>query len=167
MKTTFVQTIFIFTFSLFSCSSNQQTDKNSIFLKQYRDINEFECFKDFTQIGSAIIGETNKFNFGITQIKDKELNVILFNKVVPGIKSTFEILDTLQIRNLKETEYISYQLCRKDSINDSEIIAIVLFEDTEYFTKVLKAWRANRKTGKIIEIGTTGIDCINEGYGVE
>lgn len=167
MRTTFFQTVFIFTLGFFSCTNNQQTDKNSIFSKQYRDINEFECFKDFNQISSAIIGEPNKFDFGIAQIKNKELNVILFNKVVPGLKATFEILDTLQIRNLKETEYISYQLCRKDSINDSEIIAVVLFEDTEYYTEVLKAWRANRKTGKIIEIETTGIDCMNEGYGVE
>jgi hypothetical protein len=167
MRTTFFQTVFIFTLGFLSCTNNLHTDKNSIFLKQYRDINEFEDFKDFTQISSAIIGETNKFDFSIAQIKNKELNVILLNKVVPGLKSTFEILDTLQIRNLKETEYISYQLCRKDSINDSEIIAVVLFEDTEYFTKVLKAWRANRKTGKIIEIETTGIDCMNEGYGVE
>jgi len=165
MRTTFFQTVLIFTLGFFSCTNSQQTDKNSIFLKQYRDINEFECFKDFTEISSAIIG--NKFDFGIAQIRNKELNVIIFDKVVPGLKSTFEILDTLQIRNLKETEYISYQLCRKDTINDSEIIAVVLFDDTEYFTKVLKAWRANRKTGKIIEIETTGIDCMNEGYGVE
>jgi hypothetical protein len=167
MRTTYFQTVLIFTLGFCSCTNNQQTDKNSIFSKQYRDINEFECFKDFKEISSAIIGETNKFDFGISQITNKKLNVIIFDKVVPGLKSTFEILDTLQIRNLKKTEYISFQLCRKDSINDSEIIAVVLFDDTEYFTKVLKAWRANRKTGKIIEIETTGIDCMNEGYGAE
>ena len=165
MKTRIILLIAIFSIGIITCSNNQKTDKNSIFSKQYRDIHEFQCFKDYTEIGAAIIGETT-YDYSISQLKNHELNVLLLNKVLPGPKSTFEIIDTLQIRNLRETEYISYQICRKDSVPDSEIIAIVLFDNAEYFSRVLKAWRANRKTGQIIEIETKGIDCLNEGYGI-
>lgn len=148
-------------------TSEQLTTENSIFSKKYRELNEFECFKDYEHISSAIIGENNGFDFSLTQIRKNDLNILIFNKVYPGPKSTYEILDTLQIQNLSKNEYISFQLCRKDTINDSEIIAIVINDDSEYYNKIIKSWRANRKTGKICAIDIIGIDCLNEGYGLE
>lgn len=139
---------------------------NSIFSKRYRDITEFECFTNYKEAGSTIIGNQGNQEYGISQIKKGRLDILLLNRVYPGKKATFEILDTLQIRNLKNTEYISCQVCRKDKVQDSEIIAIVVYENKEYFSKVLKAWRANRKTGKITSISVKGIDCLNEGYGI-
>ena len=63
--------------------------------------------------------------------------------------------------------YISYQLCRKDTVDDSEIIALVELEQKQYFNRVKKAWRADRKQRKIIPIDIKNIDCFNEGYGAE
>ncbi|RPH33625.1 MAG: hypothetical protein EHM93_03965 [Bacteroidales bacterium] len=50
---------------------------------------------------------------------------------------------------------------------DAEIIALFHTDnyDIEYFPNVLRAWRANCKKGKIEEIGTKGINCINLSYG--
>ena len=50
---------------------------------------------------------------------------------------------------------------------DKEIVAIVDYQrGVEYFTRVRKAWRANRQTEKFEVIPTRGIKCENDGFGL-
>ncbi|WP_103867605.1 hypothetical protein [Aquimarina sp. I32.4] len=65
-----------------------------------------------------------------------------------------------------ETDNLYYHFCFKDGKQDEEIIAIAKYEEEEFLTKILKAWRADRKTEKIIEIPVKGIKVENMEYGI-
>ncbi|OED43148.1 hypothetical protein AB832_02710 [Flavobacteriaceae bacterium (ex Bugula neritina AB1)] len=81
-----------------------------------------------------------------------------------------KILDILNLTKEKVLEEddknLYYHFCYKDNKNDQEIIAIATYEEEEFLTKILKAWRADRKTEKIIEIPIDGITVSNEEYGL-
>ena len=52
--------------------------------------------------------------------------------------------------------------CQKDSIIDTEILALVKFEESKEILDIIYlAWRADRKLGKFHSIETNKIGCIN------
>ena len=151
--------------------------QNPLYGKVFRNINEIPELKDFTSMGGSVIdtGKTDKgdHRYGIGSYRDKNDFVICifeeFLKAEEKGKVKYKILDTINIGQLKETEYFTYCNCRQDTIWDSEIIALVVADhDNEYYDRIIKAWRANTKTGKIEVIKEkSGINCSNEGYGLD
>jgi len=84
-----------------------------------------------------------------------------------GNKQKYKILDTINIGKLKDNEIIVCRVCRQDEVFDSEIIAIVIADDKDVFDRIVKAWRADTKTGRFTKIENLNkITCENEWYGV-
>jgi len=121
----------------------------------------------------AIVIQANK-DLGIDAYMEDNGNVIcIFNKMIirEDGKTDLKILDTIRTGVLKEREYLMLQCGQDDTIWDGEIFATFLLEDgkdyydEEYFDKVIRAWRADINTGRIIPIenlkGIIGInhDC--------
>jgi hypothetical protein len=79
--------------------------------------------------------------------------------------STRQVLDVLELPEIKQPQQLSYRFCQLNGTSDREIVAIVEQTDTEYYTNVYQAWRANIKTGKIEPMVTKGIACSNSGWG--
>jgi len=76
----------------------------------------------------------------------------------------FVEIDKKELQGYKLTEY-----CYSKKGADAEIIALIkdTSADTEFYTKVKKAWRANRKMGKLEEIPKRKVKkCSNENYGI-
>ncbi|MBL7935271.1 MAG: hypothetical protein JNM51_05615 [Bacteroidia bacterium] len=148
---------------------------NPLHNKIYRNVDELLGIKyEGTPSGAMIQGNNIRKDkeFGISHITLDKRNIITFEEIIRengNPKPKYLVLDTINVDNLNKSEFITYCNCRRDSIDDSEIIALVEFEeDTEYYHKIIKAWRADTKTGKITIIkNTKGINCINEGYGAE
>jgi len=81
-------------------------------------------------------------------------------------KPYWDVRAVLRLPALRDDELLSYGgLCRIDGEPDVEVVAIVEAEDVESYTKVRRAWRANRSRERFEEIPTSGVTCINEGYG--
>jgi hypothetical protein len=151
--------------------SNDKTEetKNTLEGIIYRDKNEIKELLKYEDVGGAVIefaqDTANNMDFGISQFMDTINNkrIILFEKFIEekgNPKPKYQIIDTLNIDNLKENENVEYCNCRQDTLPDSEIIAIVEIEDKEYYNKIRKAWRADTKTGKIVPIiDTKKINC--------
>lgn len=71
-------------------------------------------------------------------------------------------IDKNDLQHKKLTEY-----CITKTGWDSEIIALVNDVDTEFYTKIIKAWRADRKSGKFRKVRQKNIKkCENESYGL-
>ena len=67
---------------------------------------------------------------------------------------------------MKENKLTEY--CYTNNGVDVEIIALVKVTDNnvEFYTKIIKAWRANRKTGKFEKIAKRKVKkCDNENNG--
>jgi hypothetical protein len=128
------------------------------------DVPELE---HWNYLGGWSIGD----RFGVEYFKDDNEDIVcVFEEYVQrdeNGKSKRKILDTINIGKLKSNESFQYGTCRLNKTGDREIIAIVIVEgNKEFFNKIMKAWRADTKTGRIKQIDIKGIDCENDGYGV-
>lgn len=182
--------IVIFTFTLLSCKrdldvevSNQKEEvaqsnkhENLLYGIIFREISEIPQLKDYEHLAGSVIynigTSQTDYKYGVSHFKYKKSNLIILEEIIKernDQKVKYKILDTITYNNLKEDEYIAICTCRINSVDNSEIIAVVKADhDNEYFNRIVKAWRANTKTKKIIQIESLqNIDCINEGYGMD
>lgn len=124
--------------------------------------------KDFNYSGTYIIPPVPSNSYHGLLILTRKVRDI---KQGPG-RSTplWGILAVQSIPNLKPGEEFSGGNCQlKGKPHDPEIAAIMMTkgqENQEKFTKIQKAWRLNIRTGKIQEIPSNSVVCINEGFGV-
>ncbi len=77
-----------------------------------------------------------------------------------------EVLDVLELPLIEENQTYVPGGCLSNGVSDSQVFAIALDEDKEFYSKLLKVWRANVKTGKFEEISSKSVECENVGYGV-
>ncbi len=147
--------------------------ENPLYGKIYKRITDIPELKNWTKLGGGVIYPKNSENqdlqFGISNYKDDNGDMVFIlqefvEQDEKGKNPKYKILDTLNIGKLKNNELAWYQQCRKNTIFDSEIIAIVVAgECKNYEDNIVKAWRANTKTGKIQTIeNLIGIDCARD-----
>ncbi len=168
-------TLVFFSIFIFSCKNDTIEETNSLKGKIYTEINEIPELKNFEfQAASMIDYEGQKpieYKFGISQFFNNGKYLLILEEKIRGKSKDIsnKILDTIMINSLKKDEIISLCTCRINGINNSEIIAVVKDEnnDTEYLNKIVKAWKAKSKNGRIIPINNLNeIDCVNESYGL-
>ena len=173
--------IIIITFSCKEDKSNSNLDKmgnqypeGSIFNITYRNHSEIEFLKDYKEnAGSLVATGVNEYRLALSEIQNKNKRIILLEKIIDEgkPKKKFKIVDTLNINNLKEDEFILFGECGRTEIPNRGIIAIlkgnVNNAELESFTDVQKAWEVNIKTEKMeLLTDLSGIRCANSAYGI-
>jgi hypothetical protein len=152
----------------------EMEERKTIFDFTFRKFTELEYFKDFEKYSGTVINyESSKWEYAFQVIQKGNQRMILFEKIIETGKPNkdFKILDTIVINDLKENEFISIGLCRKNGKFDSRIFTIIENDinnnEVEFFKKIKKAWKANLDTKKIEKLNKiSGIECTNEGYGI-
>jgi hypothetical protein len=151
---------------------SQEKNKNTIqsFIgKSLDELKQSEEFKHYS-FGWGIIDtdDTSNANYSLGSFQgpgdiDK---YVVFLKNNNGNK-VLDILDLTREKILEDDDKnLYYHFCYKDNKNDQEIIAIAEYEEEEFLTKIIRAWQADRKSEKIIEISVDGITVSNEEYGL-
>jgi len=117
---------------------------------------------------SGFLLEKGNFDtdFGIAFSHYETKIFLLFFKVENTRKIIIDIVEInkKELQGNKLTEY-----CHTNKGADNEIIAIIKDTDNgnEFYTKIKKAWRANRKIGKFEKIAKRKVKkCSNENYGI-
>lgn len=151
-------------------------DRNNPF-HHHRNIHGIEGLKEYSYLGGAVLGEEKnefgRFKYGIGVYRGQsDAIVCVFKQYIDTLgknELAFKILDTINVGQIDKAQYLSYCNCRKDTVLDQEIIALVVATgQKEYYNQIIKAWRANRKTGQFEVIKKTdGISCFNEGSGAD
>lgn len=127
--------------------------------------------KGVKYIGGSLISELDdQTEYGIAEVHRGRVKALWFERLIrrdeKGIPY-WELKDVLVVPPYPKSQLLSYSFCLMNNLPDKEIVAIVDYQpDAEYFTRVRKAWRANRQTGKFEVIPTKGIKCTNEGAGL-
>lgn len=140
---------------------------NSLIGQDYSKIGNEIVFEDYSikHIGSHLLPKDNfDTDFGIAEYWSAEKRFLLFYEIADSKKIVTDILEINKkdIKNRKLTEY-----CSTKNGFDSEIIAIVKDNDTEFHSNIIKAWRANRESGKFEKVSNRKISkCGNENYGI-
>ncbi|OYQ33208.1 hypothetical protein CHU92_13170 [Flavobacterium cyanobacteriorum] len=79
------------------------------------------------------------------------------------------ITDIIELDKNELMGHLFVEFCETKNGGDSEIIALVKDrkDNSGYYTKIVKAWRANRKSGKFESVKKNKIKrCANESYGI-
>ncbi|QAA82222.1 hypothetical protein EI546_11035 [Aequorivita sp. H23M31] len=140
---------------------------NSLIGQDYSKIGNEIVFEDYSikHIGGYLLPKDSfDTDFGIAEYWSAEKRFLLFYKINDSKKTITDILeiDKKELKNRKLTEY-----CSTKNGFDSEIIAIVKDSDTEFHSKIIKAWKTNRKSGKFEKVSNRKITkCGNENYGI-
>jgi len=137
--------------------------------KVYRSLKEFEEMKDFEEAGGTVIESLDNIEYALSHYKNGSTHIIGFEEVIGYFdgKAKYKLIDILEIKNLDADQWIDCGSCRLNKKYDTELFTIYVpdHNDKEFHTKIVKVWRANRKSGKIEPVETNGIDCENESYG--
>lgn len=139
---------------IFSSSYSQQNDTKYWIGKEIK-----------SESGFLLQKENFDTDFGIAFSYSDTKTFLLFFKIENTKKIIIDIIeiDKKELQGNKLTEY-----CNTIKGADAEIIALVKETDNnaEFYTKIKKAWRANRKIGKFEKIAKRKVKkCSNENYG--
>lgn len=139
---------------IFSSSYSQQNDTKYWIGKEIK-----------SESGFLLQNENFDTDFGIAFSYSDTKTLLLFFKIENTKKIIIDILEIVkkELQGNKLTEY-----CHTIKGADAEIIALVKETDNnaEFYTKIKKAWRANRKIGKFEKIAKRKVKkCSNENYG--
>jgi len=119
--------------------------------------------------GGACIGLDNRCDYSIGVLeKDKQL-ILYFGKSAPRSdpkKARWLITDQMPYPKAPAGFQVVYGDCERDGRPDKTIIAVVKTTDTEWYTTVHFAYRANLNTGRFEKTPINGIRCINIGWGL-
>lgn len=140
---------------------------DKIYGQTYYSLREFKPFVHFHAGGGADIGPLGNSTYTVSDYYDKDNEIVALERLVDtkGSRMKFCLLDILEVPKLKKNQYLDFGNGMLNQKPDPEIISIieVTNPDVLTYTNVIKAWRANRKTGKFEEMDTKGIVVNNEG----
>jgi|SRR5690554_1733853 len=165
-KITFLLFIFLTAFG-YSQPIKQNKNVYSLIGQDYAKLENKIVFEDYSiqHIGAYLLQKDNfDTDFGIAEYWSSEKRFLLFFKISDSDKIIIDILkiDKKDLKNRNLTKY-----CSTKNGYDSEIIAIVKDSNSEFYTNIIKAWKANRKSGKFEKVNKRKITkCGNENYGI-
>ncbi|MFD2697928.1 hypothetical protein ACFSQ0_07990 [Mesonia sediminis] len=144
------------------------TDINSLIGQDRVQFGKKIVFEDYPiqYIGGYLLPIDNFNNsFGIQEYSSSDKRILLFFKSIDTHQEI--IIDILEIDNSELENRILTEYCITKNGLETEIIALVNPTETEFHTKIIKAWRANRKTGKFEYVNERKIEkCPNHSYGL-
>ena len=162
---------FLILLTLVACSNKiDKIDKknNSIIGMEspFRNFKDIPQLKKFNKINDTTIYESNiEDKYEILHLKNKTNHLIIFKSITTDSVEnvTYKVLDTLNILNLKKSEFITIGYCYMDNRDDSNIIAVVDKTESLKIKNIKKVWRTNTASKKIErENNLTEINCFNE-----
>ena len=81
-------------------------------------------------------------------------------------RARWTITDVVPYPILPEGYYLAMTTCESDGRKDETIVAVVRGEDTEWLADVLWARRYDLDTQKFVDQPSSGVRCLNEGWGL-
>lgn len=125
---------------------------------QYKTESEIDILKGFTPRGGSVITDINDPEILSGSWFVKGSTAIVFFERIDDTNNR-EILDVLEIKNVKSTQEIIMGLCSSGANESTEIFALVTSKNEERL-KAIKAWRFNRDKGRIETLTATNVTCL-------
>ena len=88
---------------------------------------------------------------------------VLFSYMEDTASHVFVIVDVIEVKNVPKGWEVRGALCRQNTVENVEIVALVKPNMKEFSTTVKQAWRLDRDKRRVEALSTKGIDCINGG----
>ena len=122
------------------------------------------------QVGGSLVSAIgDEKEYVMTEVHKGATRMLWFERLThrdeKGVAYS-EVRDVMSIPRLPKKQLFVYAFCLLNNKPDGEIAAVVDKDDAQYFTRVRRAWRANRQTEKFEAISNKGIKCENVGFGM-
>lgn len=124
------------------------------------------------EVGSCItdnFGHDNICEYSIGIVKEASQLILYIGRATSRIdpkKARWLVTDQMPYPNLPKGFHVVIALCERNGRLDETIVATVKTTDTEWYSIVHSAFRANLTTGRFETTTTKGVRCRNEGWGV-
>lgn len=120
--------------------------------------------------GSVVSAVDDEKEYAMSEIQRARTRMLWFDRLThrdeKGV-AYWEVKDVLLLPAIPKNQILVYAMCLLNDQPDGEIAAIADHQPTEqYFTRVRKAWRANRTTEKFEPMPVKGIKCENPAAGL-
>jgi|GEM_PF-4856928 len=120
--------------------------------------------------GGALIGKVGDTSFALSFLSHDATKMLWLEHAIGGANGhiRWHVDAVLGLPTLPHGQvFVWGASCAVTGANDPELIVAVVDTDTERYTQIVRAWRADRRHHTFREIGTRGITCENEGYGAD
>ena len=117
--------------------------------------------------GGLGIEKSCDYSIGVVEIANQL--VLYFGKSAPRIdpkKARWLVTDQMPHPEVPSGFQVVYGLCERNGKPDETIIAIVKTTETEWYTVVRSAYKANFDTGRFEKTSIKGLRCGNDGSGL-
>ncbi len=141
-------------------STNQRASLIGLRFKDYREL------VGITKLKSTVIN----LHYGVAQLWQDGKYLLLVSKFENSTRyqDDFElrIMDVIEIPRFDENYHsIALKSCMLNGKSDATIFAMGINEENKkVMTKITKAWKLDKSTGKIMDFQTAGIRCINDDF---
>ena len=120
--------------------------------------------------GALVDSPSSKPMFAIDLMSRDGVDMLWFTHNIGGtnLHLRWHVDDVLDVPALEKGQILVWDAsCAMNGVADPEIVAVVVHTDTEEYTQVVRAWRADRRARAFRPIDTAGVSCANDGYGAE
>jgi hypothetical protein len=144
----------------------KQSNRNYIGLR-YRTVP-----KGITDLGGWVIGNdrVNGREYVVANVKKGAQQMLWLGTILSldaQGRPTYQIVDVLNLPTLSKSVQLTHGgQCERNGVVDPELVTIARYEDTAQLRQIVRAWRANRRSGRFEVVSVRNIVCSNRGLGV-
>ncbi len=141
-------------------SQNSTNLRNQYLGVRYKDYRELA---DISKINSTMIN----LHYGIAVMKKEEKHFIFLSKFENSLKNNddfqLKVIDIIEIPKFNEFYHcVSVKGCSFKGVHDPTLFALAAIESQKYLTKIVKVWKLDKPTGKILDFSNTNVKCLNQ-----
>lgn len=144
---------------IFAQSQNNTNLRNQYLGVRYKDYREL---RELTKVNSNMIN----LHYGIALMKKEDKHFLFLSKFEnsENYSDDFQlrVIDIKEIPKFNEFYHcVSVKGCSQNGKNDPTLFALAVIEPQKYLTKIVKVWKLDKPTGKILDYTSSGVKCIN------
>lgn len=122
-------------------------------------------------VGGALVSHPyeDAEQYSLSEVHRGRVRMLWFNHMTHRDSAGnphWEVKDVLVLPRIPRGQLLAYANCYSGKKPDGEIVAFVEYTDTEFLTRVRRAWRASRAAETFEQIPPRGIKCTNDGFGM-
>lgn len=144
----------------FAQSQNSTNLRKEYLGVRYKDYHELE---EITKVNSTMIN----LHYGIALMKKEEKHFLFLSKFENSLKNNddfqLKVIDIVEIPKFNEFYHcVSVKGCSFKGVHDPTLFALTAIESQKYLTKVVKVWKLDKPTGRILDFPNTDVKCLNQ-----
>ena len=144
----------------FAQSQNNTNLRNQYLGVRYKDYREL---KEVSKINSTMIN----LHYGVAVMKKAEKHFLFLSKFENSLKNNddfqLKVIDIVEIPKFNEFYHcVSVKGCCFKGVHDPTLFALAAMEQQKYLTKIVKVWKLDKPTGKILSFPNSDVKCLNQ-----